>query len=285
VLNGLWMGPMYEAARSARRAKIPYVVMPHGMLDPYFLTTAKQRVIKRLYWALVEGRIARGARGLFFTAQAEEEKARSSYPLDGIRSWQVGYGIKDPERSDALPKCDDGEDSLLFMSRIHPKKGLDVTIQALIKTASGPSLDVCGDGDSEYVEALKSLAAPLGSRVRWLGFTSGEEKWQRIERCDAMILTSHQENFGVIVAEAMSLGRPVLISREVNIWREIEQDQAGIVCEAEPESAAKMIQEFQGLSAVQRHEMGQRARRAFLNRYTIQKSVARFEVALKEVVQ
>lgn len=285
VLNGLWMGPIYEAGRAARRAGIPYVVMPHGMLDPYFLKSYKQRSVKRGYWALLEGSTIKGAKGLFFTAQAEEEKARSSYPLSGIKAWQVGYGIRDPERAPVESRRQDPGTQLLFMSRIHPKKGLDIAIEAVRDSSEEVSLDVCGDGDSQYFVDLKMLAAPLGSRVRWHGFTSGEEKWRRIEQCDAMILTSHQENFGVIVAEAMSVARPVLISREVNIWREIVEDKAGLVCDDNVDSAKQMIEAFRRLSQEERLEMGLRARDSFLRRYTIQRSVASFEAALKEAAK
>lgn len=285
VLNGLWMGPIYEAGRAARRAKIPYVVMPHGMLDPYFLRSPRQKAVKKLYWAMLEGKTMKGARGLFFTAQAEEEKARASYPLSGVRSWQVGYGIRDPERHPVESSTDEEGVKLLFMSRVHPKKGLDLAIEAMKGTPKDVSLDVCGDGDPHYCADLQRLAAPLGGRVRWHGFTSGEEKWRKIEGCGAMILTSHQENFGVIVAEAMSCGKPVLISREVNIWREIVEDRAGLVCDDSVESARQMIEAFSRMPDEERIEMGRRARGSFLNRYTIQRSAARFEAALKEAVK
>lgn len=285
VLNGLWMGPIYEAGRAARRAGIPYVVMPHGMLDPYFLKNRKQRAVKRLYWTLLEGRTIKGAKGLFFTAQAEEEKARASYPLAGVNSWQVGYGIRDPKRAPIEAKGAGNSRKLLFMSRVHPKKGLDITIKAMMHVDQDVDLDVCGDGEPVYTESLKQLGVPLGPKVRWHGFTSGEDKWRFIQECDAMILTSHQENFGVIVAEAMSCAKPVLISREVNIWREIVEDRAGLACEAEEGSVRQMIEKFNQLSFQDSLEMGQRARQSFLNRYTIERSVARFEAALKEAAK
>lgn len=281
VLNGLWQGPLWEAGRACRKHKVPYVVMPHGMLDPYFLGNLKQILVKRCYWMLAEGPNIRGSRGLFFTAEAEEQKARASYPLSSVKSWQVGYGIADPERS-AKHSQNSDEIKLLFMSRIHPKKGLEISLAALADSDPLVSLDVCGSGDAEYIDKLKSASAQLGSRVRWRGFTTGEDKWQMISECDAMILTSHQENFGVIVAEAMSLSKPVLISKEVNIWREVEGDGAGLVCDVNPASASQMIKKFSQLSTVDRHHMGQKARETFLNRFTIQNSVAKFAAALQE---
>ncbi len=281
VLNGLWQGPLWEAGRACRKARVPYVVMPHGMLDPYFLGSSKQKLIKRLYWNIAEGPNIKGSKGLLFTAEAEEQKARDAYPLNGVKSWQVGYGIADPNRT-STQQGESSEIKLLFMSRVHPKKGLEITLSALAEGPQNISIDICGSGDSDYVEKLKVQFANLGERVRWRGFTSGEDKWKMIEQCDAMILTSHQENFGVIVAEAMSLSRPVLISKEVNIWKEVEGDGAGFSCESSKESAKRMIDKFAKLTYAERLEMGARARTSFLNRFTIQNSVAKFARALKE---
>lgn len=281
VLNGLWQGPLWEAGRACKKAGVPYVVMPHGMLDPYFLCSSKQKLIKRLYWKLAEGPTVKGSKGLLFTAEAEEQKARASYPLNRVKSWQVGYGIADPNRSSKRQE-ESGDIKLLFMSRVHPKKGLEITLSALAESQHNISIDICGSGDSDYVDQLKSQFANLGERVRWRGFTSGEDKWKMIEECDAMILTSHQENFGVIVAEAMSLSRPVLISKEVNIWQEVEGDGAGYSCDSTLESARQMIDKFAKLSHAERLDMGARARISFLNRFTIQNSVAKFAKALQE---
>ncbi len=282
VLNGLWQGPLWEAARACRKHKVPYLVMPHGMLDPYFLTRSKQKIIKRLYWMLAEGPTVRGSKGLLFTAQAEEQKARQSYPLNSIRSWQVGYGIADPGISPVESASSDDELKLLFMSRIHPKKGLELTLRAMADLPQTLSIDICGTGDENYTQSLKQEFAGLGERVRWRGFTTGEDKWKMIQNCDAMILTSYQENFGVIVAEAMSLGRPVLISKEVNIWNEVEEDGAGFACEADYESVVKMVERFTVLSNESKHEMGVKARECFRKRFTIENSVRSFAKALEE---
>lgn len=284
VLNGLWQGPLWEAGRACKKAGVPYVVMPHGMLDPYFLGSQKQKLVKRLYWRAAEGPNLQGAKGLLFTAEAEEQKARDSYPLKNVKSWQVGYGIADPDRT-PINNAESSGLKLLFMSRIHPKKGLEITLGALAKVNQDISLDICGSGDEEYVQKLKSEFSSLGDRVRWRGFTSGENKWQTIEECDAMILTSHQENFGVIVAEAMSLAKPVMISKEVNIWREVEKDGAGLACEAESSSAKQMIEKFAAMSHKERLEMGAKARTSFLSRFTIQNSVAKFAKALEEAAR
>lgn len=284
VLNGLWMGPLFEAGRACRKLQVPYVVMPHGMMDPYFQSTRKKRMVKKLYWAMAEGKSVRRSRGLFFTASAEQEKAESVYPISGVRSWVVGYGIRDPGRKAPLASSSDGAVKLLFMSRVHPKKGLDLVLQALPALPARVTLDVHGDGDDAYSRALRQRAAQLGleSRVRWHGFTTGEAKWAAIEACDAMILASRQENFGVIVAEALSVGRPALISCEVNIWQEVEKDGSGLAAACSVEGVKELVCRYAALDAEERTAMSERARAAFARRYRIETSAAAFAAALSE---
>lgn len=284
VLNGLWMAPMRLAAQAALKAKIPYVVMPHGMMDPYFQRTRKQALIKKLYWTFSEKHTVAGARSLFFTAQDEESKARAAYPLQGVAGVQVGYGIRDPQRPSSPPPTRHGV-KLCFMSRIHPKKGLDVLIAALQNVHPDVSVDIWGTGDDGYTREIQIEAQPLGDRVRWRGFVSGEDKWKALEDCDAMILPSRQENFGVIVAEAMSVSRPVLISHEVNIWKEVEGDGGGLAAPCTSPGIAEMIEKFRTLSLEERGRMGAAGRSSFLSRFTIQASSAKFLRALEEAAR
>jgi glycosyltransferase involved in cell wall biosynthesis len=253
-------------------------------MDPYFQRSRKQALVKKLYWSLSEKHNIAGARALFFTAQDEEAKARATYPLQGVLGVQVGYGIRDPQRPSTPPPIR-SDLRLCFMSRIHPKKGLDVLIAALEKTPPGVSVDIWGTGDPQYTRRTQLLAKGLGDRVRWRGFVTGEDKWRALEDCDAMILPSRQENFGVIVAEAMSVSRPVLISREVNIWKEVEQDGGGLAAPCTPEGIAGMIERFRGLSSEERQRMSQAGRASFLSRFTIQASSAQFLRALEEAVK
>jgi glycosyltransferase involved in cell wall biosynthesis len=289
VLNGLWMGPLHETARACQAKGVPYVVMPHGMMDPYFKSTRLKSAVKSLYWRLSEGKTVRGAKGLFFTTQEEEERAREAYPLDGVRSWQVGYGIRTPDRSSAFEKepksTENGTLDLCFMSRIHPKKGLDLLFEALGQCPSHIKVTVCGVGDPEIEAGLREAAKSLGPRVTWTGFVKGEEKWRLLESSDAMILPSRQENFGVIVVEAMSVRVPVLISREVNIWREVEGDGAGLTCPCSVEGIRDMICRFDTLSERERDVMGRKGQESFNQRFTIQKSVRSFVGALQEAAR
>jgi glycosyltransferase involved in cell wall biosynthesis len=272
ILNGLWMHPIWAAGKAARDAGVPYWVMTHGMLDPWFLRGIKKKLVKRAYWALYEGKTFRGSRGVLFTTQAEQELAGANYPLAGLSQHVVGYGIEDPAPSKAL---DDGDPQrLLFMSRIHPKKGLEMLFEAM-RTSPGVSVQIAGTGEPDYEADLKQNASDLGDRVAWLGFTSGEAKDRALRECGAMILPSHQENFGVIVVEALAYGRPVLTTDKVNIWREIEADGAGLVGPDTPEGVKQVLSQWTSLPAEKRELMGRAARCSFESRFTISAHVDR----------
>jgi glycosyltransferase involved in cell wall biosynthesis len=127
---------------------------------------------------------------------------------------------------------------ILFLGRIHEKKGCDLLLRAWkevlssgMRNISDIHLVMAGPADHAYGAEMKELAGKLGigTRVTWTGMITGDLKWGSLRAADAFILPSHQENFGVSVVEALACGVPVLISNKVNIWREIEEDNAGLV--------------------------------------------------------
>ena len=126
-----------------------------------------------------------------------------------------------------------GKRLLLFLGRLHEKKGCELLLEAFVAARNSadvdPSLHLVMAGpcaDQKYLEHLKRLAAE-NSAVTFTGMLAGSSKWGALSAADAFILPSHQENFGIAVVEALACGTPVLISKEVNIWREIDADQAG----------------------------------------------------------
>ena len=128
----------------------------------------------------------------------------------------------------------DGKRLLLFLGRIHEKKGCDLLVKAFAEIRDiDPSvhLVMAGPDSGEWTPALQKLAGELGiaDRITWTGMLLGDMKWGAFQASDAFILPSHQENFGIAVAEALGCGLPALISDKVNIWREVEADGAGFV--------------------------------------------------------
>jgi glycosyltransferase involved in cell wall biosynthesis len=162
-----------------------------------------------------------------------------------------------------------GRRFFLFLSRIHPKKGCDLLIQAfadsLAKLPDDLDLVIAGPDQVNWVPGLREQCAKLGitERVHWPGMLTGDVKWGAFHRSEALILSSHQENFGFVVAEAMACSTPVLISNKVNIWREVIAADAGLVAPDTLDGTRELIQRFEALASPERERMSRNARAGF----------------------
>lgn len=243
IVNGLWQYPSYATWKALRHSGVPYYVFPHGMLDPWFKRTYPLKHLKKcLYWPWAEYRVLRDATRVIFTAQEERRLARESFRLYRANEEVVAFGTHRPPADAAnlraafyaaQPALRERR-LLLFLGRIHPKKGCDLLLQAfaaLCERDASLHLVMAGPDNSEWAATLKTLAGELGmaQRVTWTGMLQGDEKWGAFYASDAFVLPSHQENFGIAVAEALACGLPALISDKVNIWREVEAEGAGFV--------------------------------------------------------
>lgn len=285
VVNGLWNYTSLAARRVLPTSAVPYVVFPHGMLDPWFRSSHPiKHVMKQMLWLVSEGPLLAKARAVLFTTEAEMARARNAFRPYQVRGRVVGYGTADIEGDpavqeaafrNALPQLAD-KPFLLFLGRIHPKKGCDMLVEAFARIAPAhPRLQlvIAGpdpDGLRTTLEPVARLAG-IADRIHWPGMLSGDVKWGVLRACKALVLPSHQENFGVVVAEALAAGRPVLISDQVNIWQEVKTAGAGMVCSDSVDGTTRMLADFLSLPADAVERMGKAARSCFL---------ARFEVAI-----
>jgi glycosyltransferase involved in cell wall biosynthesis len=140
------------------------------------------------------------------------------------------------------------------MGRIHPKKGTDILIEAFAKTlANDPQwhLVIAGPDETGWQPILEKLSKRLGisDRITWTGMLEGTAKWGALAASELFALPSHQENFGIVVAEAMACKLPVILSNKVNIWREVADHRAGLVCDDNVESTAKILAQWRSLGA------------------------------------
>ncbi|GAB3333755.1 hypothetical protein GCM10027299_41570 [Larkinella ripae] len=183
---------------------------------------------------------------------------------------------------------------LLFLSRIHYKKGIDLLVDAyaqLLKTELQtnvpiPDLVIAGPGlDRDYGQELLKMVeqnSQLKNRVHFPGMLTGDAKWGALYGCEAFILPSHQENFGIAVVEAMSCRKPVLISYQVNIWPEIEAGGGGIIAQDTLEGSRKLLDKWLALSPDEKNQMGQQARTMFENNFHIEKLSIRMSELLDQ---
>lgn len=286
VVHGLWQYTSYGAWRAMSALKRPYFVYPHGMLDPYFKRAHPFKHLKKcLYWPWAEYRVLRDAAAVCFTCEEERILARQSFGIYRCREAVVSYGTSAPAGApDALREAFyktqpslRGKRFLLFLSRIHPKKGCDLLIEAFARlSAAQPDLTLVMAGPDEvgYQASLMRQATERGvaDRIVWPGMLRGDVKWGAFQSAEAFALISHQENFGIAVAEALACGLPVLISNKVNIWREIRQSGAGLVNDDTADGAFQLLSSWASLSTQARKEMGVAARDVFNARFEIRRS-------------
>lgn len=276
IFHGIWTVPNI-AMRFAWNGKHPYVVFCHGMLDPYFIRNFPVKHFKKsLFYRTIAAPVLSRAVATLFTCEEELRLANTSYrPMVGNRI-VVRYGINPPAgklpqyhgRLSPLAEQLRGKDLLLFLGRIHPKKGCDMLVEAMAKLGTrfpNAHLLIAGPDETGSVEQLKSLAESRGisDRLTWVGPVYGEERWFLYGLASAFILPSHMENFGLTVAEALSQGRPVLISDRVNIYSSILKAGAGFVAEDTVEGTVKLMEEWCSLPVDARQTMSDAAAQLF----------------------
>jgi glycosyltransferase involved in cell wall biosynthesis len=292
VVHGLWQYHGYALAREARRRGTPYFVYPHGMLDPWFNRAYPlKRLKKQLYWWLAEYGVLRHAAGVLFTCEEERRLARTAFRPWRCREVVVNYGCAAPPPPSAAQlaafaaRCPElgGRPFLLFLSRIHEKKGVDLLLRAYAEFVAGtprgnnppPALVVAGPcADAAHLAQLKALAAstPAGGTVFWPGMLEGDAKWGAFRTAEAFVLPSHQENFGIAVAEALACGTPTLISDQVNIWREVAAAGAAFVEPDTAEGTRLLLLRWAALPADEKARMRATAAACFAARFEISRA-------------
>jgi glycosyltransferase involved in cell wall biosynthesis len=277
-VHGLWQWHGLGAWLALRRSGARYWVFPHGMLDPWFRDAFPLRHARKvLYWRLCEHRLVRDAAGVIFTSEEERDRGRRTFDpwpakTESIVTLGTSPPLLAPEELSPLfearfPQLR-GQRLLLFLGRLHPKKGCDLLIEAFRRVAPPMHLVFAGPcEDSRFEDQLRQRAH--GLPVTFTGPLYGDDKWAALASAEAFVLPSHQENFGIAVTEALAAGVPVLISQRVNIWREIVQDQAGF---AEPDTLDGTVRLLEQWLAADQPAMRLAARRCLAARFDIRRT-------------
>jgi glycosyltransferase involved in cell wall biosynthesis len=299
VVNGLWQFGNFAVWMASRKTKVRYAVFPHGMLDPWFKRRYPLKHLKKwLYWPWGEYRVLRDADAVLFTSEEERLAARKSFWLYRCREKVIGFGIdaptadRDASRQVFLNQFPElaGKRFFLFLGRMHEKKGCDLLLRAFRHLASGAGNDLrlvmAGPHDSDYGEEMLRLAheLELDRQVTWTGMLGGDLKWGAFHAAEAFVLPSHQENFGVSVVEALACGRPVLISDQVNIWRQVSADGAGLVEKDDLAGTIRLLERWLSLDSVEQERMAARAKSCFEQRFHMAKVARDFVLATENSI-
>jgi glycosyltransferase involved in cell wall biosynthesis len=289
IVNDLWNYCALAARRAFGGTSVRYFCYTHGKLDPGFRRThTLKTMLKQVSWWFSEGPLLAGAWAVLFTTEAEQKLAQNAFWPYRCREAVVGYGTVDvtgdPETQIAefrsrLPRLGDGR-YLLFLGRIDVKKGCDLLVEAFAKTTvKEPALHLVMAGPDQFgwVAKLKKKSARFGvaDRIHWPGRLGGDAKWGAFRACEAFVMPSHGENFGIAVVEAMACGKPVLITNKVNIWPQIEHGGGGLVANDDLSGIESLLERFLLLPEGARSRMCEAARATFLTHFTLEKNVSK----------
>jgi glycosyltransferase involved in cell wall biosynthesis len=288
VSHGIWQNHGLALRGAARALGRPYFSFVHSDLDPWFKRRYPLKHLKkRLFWPWSVYPVLRDSAGVLFTAEEEARRAPQSFGTIGSRALIAPLGVEPPPGEPgaqravfaaAFPQLA-GKHFLLYLGRIHEKKGIDILISSFARIrAAAPdlSLAIAGPDAFNLRPGLERLAAREGvaGRVHWVGELRGDLKWGALRSADAFVLSSHMENFGIAVVEALACGTPVLISDRICIWREIAADGAALAGADDVAGYSAVLDAWCGLDARERAAMGARALRCYESRFSPSRAYA-----------
>lgn len=251
-LHGAWIPANIQIASRAHRMRRRYIISPHGMLDDWCMSYHAAR--KHIFLSLCGRAFFERAVAIFFCAQGELEQAAhyinntAGRVVPAAMDLTPYTNLPGPEISREQIAGASGDGPLvLFLSRIDHKKGLEVLLDAMgliAKRRDPVPLVIAGTGEPKYVEKLKAQAAGLGiaQHVHFVGLVRGEAKVSLYQRASLLALATKQENFGLVLTESLAAGTPVITTKNVDIWPELEACNGGLIVDRTPDAFADAIE-------------------------------------------
>jgi glycosyltransferase involved in cell wall biosynthesis len=225
-IHSWWNMIVIVAAFICRAKKVKTIFSPHGMLSDYILQNSKSS-LKKIIHAIGGKKVLTTMR---FHATSNDEYTTCK---NFIQDW-AGFMIPNIVWLPSLEICKTSNPvfTIIFLSRIHPKKGIELLMEAISKFPEKPLLKLAGTGEENYIEKLKQYAEARGinETTEWLGWQDREQKFNVLMHADLFALTSYNENFGNVVIESLYAATPVLISREVGLHSFVEEHGLGWIC-------------------------------------------------------
>ena len=230
-----------SASQACRKAGVPYIIRPLGTLDPWSMT--QKSVRKRLFWKVSGKAMLHHAAAVHYTSEAEKLSTERHLGLNHGKVIALGIDAHNSNSNGRMFS----EPYVLVLSRLHPKKALDVLIEAfqvLIQNRKFADwrLVIAGDGPPDYVSKLKAQVAAT-DRITFTGWLDDDKKQEVLGGASLLALPSHQENFGLCVMEALSHSVPVLVSPNVNLATEIVSANAGWISAIDKDALAARLAE------------------------------------------
>ncbi|MGH7567319.1 MAG: glycosyltransferase [Gemmatimonadota bacterium] len=263
--HGIWLSGNHAVANVAAGARVARIVSPRGMLSEWSLAYRAWK--KRIAWAAYQRRDLDSADALHATSELEAQEIRAAgvdAPIAVVPNGVDLPPLPRPRRAEAgRPR------RFLFLSRIHPKKGLEALVEAWgLARPAGWELVIAGPDEGGHRAEIEERARRLGPgpAIRFRDRVPDGEKWDLYGTADVFVLPTSSENFGVVVAEALASAVPVITTRAAP-WAALSERGCGWWAELGVESLAEAIREAAGIGDEERREMGTRGRRLVEERF------------------
>jgi glycosyltransferase involved in cell wall biosynthesis len=273
IFDGVWDFHLVGGLLLKKLGK-PYAVFTHGMLDPYFNINIIKYLKKIPFWFLYLRKVMKEADAVFFTCHEEERLSRKSFPYFYCTPKIVKLGIAEPlKRNESVSSFLElypyykEKKFILYLSRLHPKKGLEDLFQAikLLPRSFEYKIVIAGSGDLDYVQSLKALCVTLDikDKIDFIGPIYDYAKWGAFYTAEMFILPTHQENFGLVIAESLACKTPVIITNKANIFEHVQAYGCGLISDDNPNSIYMALVEWLNMSRVQLDGMRENARHCY----------------------
>jgi glycosyltransferase involved in cell wall biosynthesis len=261
-INGIWSPENWGFQKIAQELGIKVVLSPHGMLETWIL--AQNPWKKKLGLFIYQNKAICNAQHLHATAQMEKDSIRNLGYTNDITIIPNGIDLTEIKKS----KERFGSKKMIFLSRIHPKKGIEILIEAWKNTDTKDwTLEIAGNGDEIYIEKLIQSTQDI-KNVSFVGAKYGEDKWDFLRSADVMILPTHSENFGIVVAESLAVGVPVITTTGTP-WKDLDTYNCGWWIDLSVLNLKLKLEEVMDLTVDQIKTMGDNGRRLIKDKYDI----------------
>lgn len=235
-----WWNPLVVyAAYLCYKKGVKFIVSPRGMLSNYIINSGNSFAKKIIHNTIGRSTLSKS----YFHATADAEYRECVALIPGWKGFTLPNILSLPDIE--IKPSDHEVFTLIFMSRIHPKKGIEILFEAISRLTFNVLLNIAGSGDADYISELKLLADRLNisSKVQWLGWCGRDEKFTELMNADLFVLTSHNENFANVVVESLHMGTAVLISEDVALSAFVKQSNMGWITSLNPNDITAKLEE------------------------------------------